>query len=129
MLPIKQVLPQDQRELLALYAKLSEADKRNLTSFGRFLVSQQQAEPEADALEPVSKEPLPIPRPVNETVIKAIRRLSETYPMLEKKHLIDSTSVLMSAHVLQGKPAEHVINELELLFEERYTIFVSGNDQ
>lgn len=129
MLPIKQVLPQDQRELLALYAKLSEADKRNLTSFGRFLVSQRQAEPEAGAVEPVSKEPLPIPRPVNETVIKAIRRLSETYPMLEKKHLIDDTSVLMSAHVLQGKPAEHVINELELLFEERYTIFVSVNDQ
>ena len=128
MLPIKQVLPQDQRELLALYAKLSEADRHSLISFGCFLASQQQAEPGADAVEPVSKEPLTIPRPENESVIKAIRRLSETYPMLEKKHLLDDTSILMSAHVLQGKSADHVINELELLFEQRYAIFVSKSD-
>lgn len=113
---------------MALYAKLSEADRHSLVSFGCFLASQQRAESGADAVEPVSKEPLTIPRPENESVIKAIRRLSETYPMLEKNHLIDDTSILMSAHVLQGKSAGQVINELELLFEQRYAIFVSKSD-
>ena len=128
MLPIKQALAYDQRELLALYAKLSEADRHSLMSFGRFLASQDSAEPEAESLEQVSERPLDIPRPENESVVKAIRRLSKTYPMLEKKNLIDGASVLMSAHVLQGRPADQVINELELLFEEHYTVFVSGND-
>ena len=129
MLPLKQVLPDDQRELLALYGKLSEADRQSLVNFGRFLASQQAEEGKAGPIEPVSEKPLDIPRPQEESVIKAISRLSKTYPMLEKKNLIDGTSVLMSAHVLQGKPAEQVINELELLFEEHYVQFVSGNEQ
>lgn len=129
MLPLKQVLPDDQRELLALYGRLSEADRQSLVNFGRFLASQQAEEGEAGPIKPVSAKPLDIPRPQEESVIKAISRLSKTYPMLEKKNLIDGTSVLMSAHVLQGKPAEQVINELELLFEEHYVQFVSGNEQ
>ena len=129
MLPIKQALPDDQRELLALYAKLSEADRHSLTSFGRFLASQGSAETEAEAVEPISKEPLAISRPEDESVVKAISRLSKTYPMLEKKNLIDGTSILMSAHVLQGRPADQVINELELLFEKHYAIFASEKDQ
>ena len=128
MLPLKQVLPDDQRELLALYAELNEADKHSLIKFGRFLVSQQQEEPPVAEAEKISKEPVGIPRPQDESVIKAITRLSKTYPMLEKKNLVDGASVLMSAHVLQGRPADQVINELELLFEEHYTVFVSGND-
>lgn len=128
MLPIKQVLPDDQRELLALYVKLSEADRHSLVSFGHFLASQRPAESEAGAVESVCKEPLAIPRPESESVIKAIARLSKTYPMLEKKNLIDGTSILMSAHVLQGRSADQVINELELLFEEQYVSFVSSND-
>lgn len=129
MLPIKQVLPADQRELLALYTKLSEADRHSLISFGCFLASQQQAEPEQSADESVSDEPLVISRPENETVIKAIRRLSQTYPMLDNNLLIDGTSMLMSAHVLQGRSAEQVIDELELLFEQKHTIFISGTDE
>ena len=129
MLPLKQVLPDEQRELLALYTSLSEADKLSLVNFGRFLASQQAQVEAAGAVESVSEKPLDIPRPQNESVIKAISRLSKTYPMLEKKNLIDGTSVLMSAHVLQGRPAEQVINELELLFEEHYVAFMSGNEQ
>ena len=128
MLPVKQALPDDQRELLALYLKLGEADRRSLMSFGRFLASEHSAEAATEDSEPASNEPLPIPRPENESVVKAIRRLSETYPMLEKKNLIDGTSVLMSAHVLGGKPADQVISELELLFEKHYASFVSRNE-
>jgi len=126
VLPIKQVLPAEQRELLALYSTLNEPDQRSLISFGRFLASQQQAELPTPTVEPISSEPLDISRPESESVIKAIRRLTETYPMLEKKNLIDSTSILMSAHVLQGRSADQVIDELELLFEEHYSIYVSG---
>lgn len=129
MLPIKQVLPANQRELLALYAKLSESDQRSLINFARFLVTQQPADPEVPAEEPLSSEPLDIPRPQNESVIKAMRRLSKTYPMLEKKDLLDGASILMSAHVLQGRSADQVVDELELLFEEHYAIYVSGTGE
>jgi hypothetical protein len=129
VLPLKQVLPTDQRELLALYSNLSEADRRSLINFGRFLAKQQQTESQGPSDESISSEPLAISRPENESVIKAIRRLSQTYPMLDNNLLIDGTSMLMSAHVLQGRSAEQVIDELELLFEQKYTIFMSGADE
>ncbi len=129
MLPIKQALPADQRELLVLYTNLSKDDRQSLINFGRFLVSQQQAACGQSAEESISSEPLDISRPEDETVINAIRRLSQTYPMLDSKTLIDGTSMLLSAHVLQGKSAQQVINELELLFEQKYTVFASGTDE
>ncbi len=124
MLPIKQNLPTDQRELLALHSKLNQGDRQSLLSFAGFLVSQQMT-PEAPITEPVSQIPLKMTRPRNESVVKAIRRLSETYPMLDSKDMLDGTSLLMSAHILQGRSAQRVIDELEQLFEQRYTVFVS----
>lgn len=125
MLPIKQNLPSDQRELLALYGKLGDVDQLSLLSFARFLVSQSHTAADAPAPEPVSQTPLDITRPEKESVIKAIRRLTETYPMLDTKDMIDGTSLLMSAHILQGRSAKRVVDELELLFEQRYIVFVS----
>jgi len=124
VLPIKQNLPTDQRELLALYSKLKQGDRQSLLSFASFLASQQAA-PEAPTTEPVSQTPLEVTRPRNESVVKAIRRLSETYPMLDGKDMLDDTSLLMSAHILQGRSAQRVIDELERLFEQRYAVFVS----
>ena len=37
-----------------------------------------------------------IPRPETESVIAAIKRLSKTYPMLERKLLFNQTSILMN---------------------------------
>ena len=65
-------------------------------------------------------EPKEIPRPREESVVAAIRRLSETYYMIDKSVLLSETSGLMSAHIMQGRPAEAVIDELEALFSNHY---------
>ena len=120
MLAPKQNLPADQRRLLKLYKSLSEQDRESLTAFAEFL-ARRGAEVEADEGESTPPaEPKQIPRPEDESVVGAIRRLSETYFMLDKSVLFTETSSLMSAHLLQGRKAPDVIDELEALFETHY---------
>ena len=52
----------------------------------------------------------------------AIRRLSKTYFMVEKKDLLHETSGLMAEHVMQGKSAPDVIKALEVLFQHHYRL-------
>ncbi len=105
------------KRLLELFERLEDADQRTLLRFAEFLA---QAEPAAEApAEPVP-EPKPIPRPAEESVVKAIRRLSDTYFMLDKGPLLNETSSLMAQHVMQGRSATEVIDELERLFREEY---------
>jgi len=65
-------------------------------------------------------DPKPIPRPEKETVIKAIKRLRMTYPMVDKETVLHPISGLMSQHIMQGKAAYLVIDDLELLFSTQY---------
>ena len=116
MLPPKPSLPPAQRHLLQLYARLSEADRGALTAFAEFLAARGSS---AEEVGP-AVEPLAIPRPLEESVIAAIRRLSQTYHMLDKGAVLHETSGLMSAHILQGRAAADVIDELEALFLRQY---------
>jgi hypothetical protein len=72
--------------------------------------------------------PEAIPRPDTETVVAAIRRLTATYPMLERDRLLHETSELMTGHVMQGRPATEVIDELEIVFRRHYERVNSGDD-
>jgi hypothetical protein len=65
-------------------------------------------------------EPAAIARPEAESVIAAIKRLKETYYMLDADGLLDETSSLMGQHILRGREASTVINELQSLFEAKY---------
>ena len=58
-------------------------------------------------------------------MVKAIKRLSTTYFMLERTQMLDETSSLMMSHVLQGRDAESVIDELEVLFEKHYQQYLN----
>ncbi len=119
MLPPKLNLPAPQRRLLALFSSLGAQDRASLLAFAEFLAAR--AVPAAEPMDVA--EPRVVPRPERESVIAAIRRLSEGYHMLDKSLMLHETSALMSAHVLQGKPAAEVIDELEQLFVthfERY---------
>jgi hypothetical protein len=49
-----------------------------------------------------------------------MKRLSATYHMLDKSKLLNETSALMAQHVMQGRPAHEVIDELEVVFELHY---------
>lgn len=72
--------------------------------------------------------PADIPRPESESVVAAIRRLSQTFPMLDKEALLHETSALMTAHLMQGRGAVEVIDELEIVFRRHYERVNSDND-
>ena len=106
----------DERRLSRLYRALGAADRHALIAFAEFLAHRDH--PATTPAAP--QEPRPLPRPEGETVIAAIRRLSLSYPMLDRAPMLHETSALMSAHVLQGRAAGEVIDALEALFERQY---------
>lgn len=110
------------RELGEIAARLSPEDQASLLKFARFL----EQESPTPAPEPVP-EPEPIPRPEQESVIKAMRRLSATYHMLDRSKLLNETSALMAQHVMQGRPAVEVIDELEVVFQSHYEKVVADD--
>jgi hypothetical protein len=118
MLPPKRPLQPYERRLLELARGLCEDDRSTLLRFAEFL--GQSATDDGGAAAQLEAEPLDIPRPDSETVVAAIRRLSATYPMLNRDDLLHQTSELMTAHVMQGQPAGVVIDELEMVFRRRY---------
>ena len=52
--------------------------------------------------------------------IGAIKRLKQTYPMIDSMKVFAVASNLMTEHMVSGRDAEEVINEIEALFEETY---------
>ncbi len=119
-------LPADQRRLLRLYRDMPDSARESLLSFAEFLVQQHPAaEPMAA---PPSTQPGIIRRPESESVVAALRRLAQSFPMLDKGELLHEASDLMSAHVLQGRPAAEVIDELEALFRRHHERTESDGD-
>lgn len=105
------------KELLSLFRNLSAAQQASALDFMRYLQSTGHSDPA------LPREPVQIPRPKQEAVVAAIKRLTATYPMLDTARLFDAVSGLMSQHLLSGREAEDVIDELELKFEQEYRAF------
>lgn len=115
-------MPDLEDHLLTLFRELPAADQASLLAFAEFLRSRAGAAPIARPVpqpEPVP-EPETIPRPEQESVVKAVKRLSRTYPMLDKSRMLTDTSELVMQHVVQGRDAVEVIDELELVFQRHY---------
>lgn len=127
VLPPKKNLPAEQRTLLKLYSSLDAQGKATLLEFAEFLAGKRAAkEPEGEQ-GPV--EPRSIPRPGKETVIGAIKRLSESYYMLDRSDLLTDTSSLMSAHIMHGRKAPEVVDDLEALFASYYATHVAEKEK
>lgn len=104
------------RELDALMSQLGKDHQRTVVDFATFLVQQYNIQtPLEEDLEPAA-----IARPEEESVIAAIKRLKKTYYMLDTDGLLDATSSLMGQHILRGREASAVIDELQSLFEAKY---------
>ncbi len=119
-------LNKKEREWLKLFKDLSESDQQSLVAFAQFLHSRADVSSDEAISDTVTKadeiptQPLAISRPDEESVIKAIKRLTATYPMVDKESILHPISNLMTAHMLQGKSAPDVIDELESVFLKEY---------
>lgn len=102
------------KHLLKLFNSLPPQQQQTLVQFAEFLCTQ---------CEPVVREiatPELVPGPPGESVIKAMKRLSGAYHMIDKAKMLNETSALMAQHMMQGRAADEVILELEALFESHY---------
>jgi len=106
------------QSLASIFEELPQQDQNTLFEFAEFLKSR--------APEPASKvtEPLGIPRPDEESVVAAIKRLKKNYPMVSQKEMLNETSEFMMQHMMQGKPSTDVIDEMEILFESKFKIVI-----
>lgn len=103
-----------EKKLLNIYRKLNESDKQSLEKFAAFLLNDSAA-PVQSIAEPVIIEAKP-----DETVVGALKRLSASYPMLDKSIMLNKTSTIMTQHILHGRDKKEVIPELEAIFVEQY---------
>lgn len=117
---------QAQRRLVELFNGLDDTNRSSLLAFAEFLTNRGAPEGALGEPKPIP-EPKAIARPEGESVVAAIRRLSASYYMLDRGLLLHEASGLMAAHVMQGRSAESVIDELETLFAETYKRFREQN--
>lgn len=125
----------DEKKMLYYFSVLSDEHRSTVMEFVEFLGSKYSnaslSEKLSAQLTEVSDnrkkiiEPELTPRPESESVIGAIKRLSKSYPMLNKEKLFDKTSTLMTAHIMQGRDVVEVIDELQLVFEGHYEEYVN----
>jgi hypothetical protein len=126
--PKQQNLKPEQRRLLSLFNSLDEQGREMLLAFAEFLQARRSSSDSVDEVPDAAHPPKAIERPESESVVKAIKRLSETYYMLERDQLLDQTSSLMMSHVLQGRDAVSVIDELEIVFSQHYERYLERYD-
>ena len=110
-------------EILKLFRSLTAAEQGHLLAFAQFLHGRSGGRlPTTAPAAPVNEipEPVAIPRPDEESVVKAVKRLAQTYPMLDKSKMLTDTSALVMQHVVQGRDAVEVIDELEIVFQRHY---------
>jgi len=122
MLPIMPAQANKQeRQIIKLFKSLDATNKESLLAFGEFLQTRtSSSNPDDQSVDVVASELVEIARPEEESVIKAIKRLSATYPMVDKETILHPISNLMTSHIIQGRTAPEVIDDLQALFLGEY---------
>lgn len=106
--------------LLAAFEQLGARQQDRLLDFAATLAAG------ADASVPATKRLEP--RPAEESVVAAIKRLTRAHPGVERRRLMAPVSTLMAQHTLQGREAAEVIDELEILFERQHLKAVRSDE-
>jgi hypothetical protein len=107
-------MKRDAKALADLFNTLDAERQRSLFDYAEFLQSQ------GGLVQREFSEPVDIPRPDSESVVGAIKRMKKTYPMIDSMEVFAVASNLMTEHMVKGRDADEVINEIEVLFEETY---------
>ncbi|MDP2829058.1 MAG: hypothetical protein Q8O37_10685 [Sulfuricellaceae bacterium] len=111
----------EDKKALQLFRALDASQKQTAVSFMAFLATQASGQKSQEAIKPE-----PIAKPKEESVIKAIKRLRSSYPMLDQNQLFHVTSEKMMDHLMHGKTAPDVIDELEILFLQKYQVYLKA---
>ena len=126
-------MPDDiEKRLAEIVQRLPAAPAAALLEFAEFLLIRHGntgAEAMTSATIAEIPTPLGIPRPSEESVVKAVKRLRATYPMLDARKLLNQTSDLMTQHVMKGREKTEVIEELEILFRSHYEKLIGNNNK
>lgn len=102
------------KRLMSCYQGLDEQRQLALLEYAEFLLSRSEKKQTPLA------EPNILPRPDDETVVGAIKRLTASYEMVDKQYMLHELSGLMAQHLLQGRAAAEVIDDIEVVFETHY---------
>jgi len=140
-------LTDKQKKLLDYYQDLSIQDQHSLLRYAEFLatgatsneseVNEGVADRAVNAVVSLAATPKLISKPEkiappkDEKVVQALKRMSATYPMLDKSSLLNKASELVAQHVMFAKPAIVVIKDIEAMFATAYDKFVEdfGKDK
>ncbi|NNL07099.1 MAG: hypothetical protein HKO86_05185 [Gammaproteobacteria bacterium] len=107
-------MKRDAKALVDLFNALDKDRQASLFDYAEFLQSR------GGAVRQDIGQPVEVPKLENETVVGAIKRLKQTYPMIDSMEVFAEASNLMTDHMVSGRDAEEVINEIEALFESTY---------
>lgn len=113
-----------------LFRQLSAADQLTLLAFGEFLAGRSGG----GAVVPVTEavvipDPEVIERPPAESVVAALKRLSKTYPMLDKTKTLAATSDLVATHIMKGADPVEAIDQLEGIFRTLFETLKAGGHE
>lgn len=115
----------EKQQLNQLFEGLDQQGRNSLLDYANFLFSKnQQASSAADRH--IKQKPLDTPRPSEESVLAAIKRLRASYFMIDTDGMINQTSSLVTQFMLQGRPADEVIDDLEQLFNDHYQKYLES---
>ena len=116
-----------EQQLTEFFRQLSAADQLTMLAFAEFLAARNSAGNTVISREPlVIPEPEVIQRPAEESVVAALKRLSKSYPMLDKKEMLSATSDLVATNIMQRTDTAIVVDELEAIFRAHYEQLKSG---
>ncbi len=116
------------KRLLEVVSQLPAEQAKSLLDFAEFMLERYGAVEYSAPANPSAVSVLlialvNIPRPPKESVVGAIKRLRTTYPMLDARKMLNQTSDLMTQHIMQGREATAVIDDLEMVFRTNYEQF------
>jgi len=103
-----------QQRIQRIFKQLPSEQQATLLAFAEFLHARLVEQPEQIPIPQIK------PRLPDETVVGAIKRLAQSYPMLDKAVMLNETSHLMTEFMVQGRDKMEVIDELEAVFLRHY---------
>ena len=110
------------QRLSKLLEDMGPGQQQSLLDYAEFLLHKSAATESAQ----VKQQPLEQPRPPDENVVAAIKRLRASYFMLNTDDLLNETSSLMAEFMIQGREATAVIDDLENLFDNHYQKYLQS---